>query len=37
MLRTFENLLRFIQNYRYYRNQGINYKSAWYLASMTLP
>lgn len=34
---AFAKLTRFIGNYRYYRGKGFNTKSAWYLASMTLP
>jgi hypothetical protein len=35
--RTFARFTRFIKDYRYYRGKGFNSKSAWYLASMTLP
>jgi len=37
MLRTFANFVRFVGNYRYYREQGLNSKDAWSLASKTLP
>ncbi len=37
MSRTFADLTRFIGNYRHYRRKGLDYKSAWYLASLTLP
>jgi hypothetical protein len=37
MLRTFARFIRFIGNYRYYRRQGLNSKTARDLANMTLP
>lgn len=37
MLRTFANVVRLIDNYRYYRGQGINSKESWSLAINTLP
>jgi hypothetical protein len=37
MLRRFINFSRFIGNYRYYRRIGADFKTAWNLASMTLP
>jgi hypothetical protein len=37
MYRTFSNLARFIANFRYYRRNGRDLKTAWHLASMTLP
>ena len=37
MLRTLANFLRFIENYRYYRQQGIHPNDAWSLAKKTLP
>lgn len=35
--RAFSNLIRFIENYLYYRRNGCDIKSAWHLASITLP
>jgi hypothetical protein len=29
--------MRFIENYRFYRNLGIESQQAWHLAKMTLP
>jgi len=37
MLRTFARFIRFIGNYRHYRGNGLNAKTAWDLAIMTLP
>lgn len=37
MSRTFSNLIRFIENFNYYRRSGRDIKTAWQLASMTLP
>jgi hypothetical protein len=37
MSRTFTNLVRFIGNFRYYLRNGRDIRSAWQLASMTLP
>lgn len=37
MSRTFSNLARFIGNYRHYRSKGLDYRTAWYLAGLTLP
>jgi hypothetical protein len=37
MLRTFAGFIRFIGNYRYYRGNGLNSKTAWDLANRTLP
>jgi hypothetical protein len=37
MSRTFSNLIRFIGNFRYYRRNGCDIRSAWHLASITLP
>ena len=37
MLRTFARFARFIRDYRYYRERGLNSKAAWNHASMTLP
>jgi hypothetical protein len=37
MLRRIINFSRFIGNYRYYRRIGADFKTAWNLASMTLP
>jgi len=37
MPRTFANLVRFIENFRYHRKNGNNIKTAWHLAGMTLP
>jgi hypothetical protein len=30
-------LFRFIENYRYYRQNGYSFKSAWFTATLTLP
>ena len=30
-------LFRFIENYRYYRNDGYSFKASWTFASATLP
>ncbi len=37
MPRTFSDLGRFIGNYRHYRRKGLDYRTAWYLAGLTLP
>jgi hypothetical protein len=37
MLRTFARLARFMRDFHYYRKQGLNSKTAWSLASMTIP
>jgi len=37
MLRKLADIVRFIGNYRYYRRNGSNFRTAWHLASMTLP
>jgi hypothetical protein len=37
MSRKLANITRFIGNYRYYRRNGFNSRTAWHLASMTLP
>jgi len=37
MSRSFSNLVRFIGNFRYYRRNGCDIKTAWHLAEMTLP
>jgi len=37
MSRAFSNLARFIKNYLYFRRNGRDIKTAWHLASMTLP
>jgi hypothetical protein len=41
MLRKFAkrmgNILRFLENYRYYRQMGIHSRDAWHLAAVTLP
>jgi hypothetical protein len=37
MSRTFANLARFIGNYRHYRSKGLDSRTAWYLAGLTLP
>ena len=37
MPRRFANFVRFIGNYRYYRRNGFNFRTAWHLAEMTLP
>ncbi len=37
MSRTFTDLARFVGNYRHYRRKGLDYRTAWYLASLTLP
>ncbi len=37
MSRTFSNFSRFIGNYRHYRRKGLDYRTAWYLAGLTLP
>jgi hypothetical protein len=37
MFRRLIDFSRFIENYRYYRRNGRDYKTAWHLASMTLP
>jgi hypothetical protein len=37
MLSTLANLARLFENYRYYRNLGIDIQEAWRLAKVTLP
>jgi hypothetical protein len=37
MTRSISNLVRFIGNFRYYRRNGNDIKTAWHLAGMTLP
>jgi len=37
MLRTFVKFSRIIEDYQYYRRQGYDLKTAWNLASMTIP
>jgi hypothetical protein len=37
MSRTFSNFIRLIGNFRYYRRNGHDLKTAWNLANMTLP
>lgn len=37
MSRRIANLTRFLENYGYYRKQGLARKRAWYLAGRTLP
>jgi hypothetical protein len=37
MMRTIGKVIRFVENYRHYRKQGIYFRDAWHLASMTLP
>lgn len=37
MLRAFVRFVRFIKDYRYYRERGMNSKAAWHLAGLTLP
>jgi hypothetical protein len=37
MLRTFVRLSHVIADYHYYRRQGYDLKTAWNLASMTIP
>jgi hypothetical protein len=37
MSRAFSNLIRFIENFHYYRKSGRDLKTAWHLAGMTLP
>ncbi len=37
MSRKLAELLRFIENYRYYRQSGYSFKAAWIFAAMTLP
>lgn len=37
MSRTFVRFIRFIGDYRFYRGKGYDYKTAWNLASMTIP
>ncbi len=37
MPRTLSGFTRFIGNYRHYRSKGLDYRTAWYLAGLTLP
>ena len=37
MSRKFARLARFIGDYRFYLGKGYDYKTAWNLASMTIP
>lgn len=37
MYRMLVNFVRFIENFRYYRRNGRDIKTAWHLAGMTLP
>jgi hypothetical protein len=37
MFRAFENIARFFENYRFYRNLGMHAQQAWQLAKVTLP
>jgi hypothetical protein len=37
MLNTLANFARLFENYRYYRNLGIDILEAWRLAKVTLP
>lgn len=37
MFQTFARFARFMRDFHYYRKQGLNSKTAWSLASMTLP
>lgn len=37
MYRSYSNFIRFIGNYRYFRRNGRDFRTAWRLAGMTLP
>lgn len=37
MSRAFSNFARFIENFRYYRRNGHDLRTAWHLAGLTLP
>ena len=37
MSRTLSDLARVIGNFRHYRSKGLYYRTAWYLAGLTLP
>lgn len=32
-----KNIVRFFENYCYYRQLGIHFRDAWHLATVTLP
>jgi len=36
-MRKLAGLIQFIRNFRYYRRNGYNLKSAWFFATMTIP
>lgn len=37
MLRQSASFLQFIWDFRYYRRNGYNFKSAWLFATLTIP